>query len=101
MGDLPEQRDTNLRGVEQLQTKLEINMDALDKAETRRLLLQGQIAELRNQRAGSRRSTLSALGAAPSTPEQPSRRDQLGAQLAELRARYTDRHPDGRRRRWR
>lgn len=94
LGDLPEQRDTNLRSVEQLQTKLEINMDALDKAETRRLLLQSQMAELRNQQSGSRRSTLAALGVAPAGPEQPSRLDQLRAQLAELRARYTDRHPD-------
>ncbi len=94
LGDLPEQRDTNLRGVEQLQTKLEINMDALDKAETRRLLLQSQMAELRNQQGGSRRSTLAALGVAPAAPDQPSRLDQLRAQLAELRARYTDRHPD-------
>jgi succinoglycan biosynthesis transport protein ExoP len=94
LGDLPEQRDTNLRGVEQLQTKLEINVDALDKAETRRLLLQSQMAELRNQQSGSRRSTLVALGVAPATPDQPSRLDQLRAQLAELRARYTDRHPD-------
>lgn len=94
LGDLPEQRDTNLRSVEQLQTKLEINMDALDKAETRRLLLQSQMAELRNQQSGSRRSTLAALGVAPAAPDQPSRLDQLRAQLAELRARYTDRHPD-------
>jgi polysaccharide chain length determinant protein (PEP-CTERM system associated) len=94
LGDLPEQRDTNLRSVEQLQTKLEINVDALDKAETRRLLLQSQMAELRNQRSGSRRSTLTALGVAPATPDKPSRLDQLRAQLAELRARYTDRHPD-------
>src|SRR5436305_1858779 len=94
LGDLPEQRDTNLRGVEQLQTKLEINVDALDKAETRRLLLQSQMAELRNQQGGSRRSTLVALGVAPATPDQPSHLDQLRAQLAELRARHTDRHPD-------
>lgn len=94
MGDLPEQRDTNLRGVEQLQTKLEINMDALDKAETRRLLLQSQMAEMRNQQSGSRRSTLAGLGVAPAAPDQPSRLDQLRAQLAELRARFTDRHPD-------
>ncbi|HEY2292465.1 MAG TPA: GNVR domain-containing protein [Thermoanaerobaculia bacterium] len=94
LGDLPEQRDTNLRSVEQLQTKLEINMDALDKAETRRLLLQSQMAELRNQQSGSRRSTLAALGVAPAAPDQPSRLDQLRAQLAELRARYTDHHPD-------
>ncbi|MEO6195757.1 MAG: GNVR domain-containing protein [Thermoanaerobaculia bacterium] len=96
MGDLPEQRDTNLRGVEQLQTKLEINMDALDKAETRRLLLQGQIAELQRQHRSlsSRRSTSTGYAGGPSAPEPPSRLDQLRAQLAELRARYTDRHPD-------
>lgn len=96
MGDLPEQRDTNLRGVEQLQTKLEINMDALDKAETRRLLLQSQIAELQRQhRSGSsRRSTLTGLSGSSPAPEPPSRLDQLRTQLAELRARYTDRHPD-------
>jgi succinoglycan biosynthesis transport protein ExoP len=91
MGDLPEQRDTNLRGVEQLQTKLEINMDALDKAENRRLLLQGQLAELRNQRStASRRS----IASGPAAPEPPSHLDQLRAQLAQLRSRYTDRHPD-------
>ncbi len=94
IGDLPEQRDTNLRSVEQLQTKLEINMDALDKAETRRLLLQSQMAELRNQQSGARRSTLAALGVVSAGPDKPSHLDQLRAQLAELRARYTDRHPD-------
>lgn len=92
MGDLPEQRDTNLRGVEQLQTKLEINMDALDKAETRKLLLQTQIAEMRAQQA--RPSRRGSSGSAAAAPEPPSRLDQLRAQLAELRARYTDRHPD-------
>jgi polysaccharide chain length determinant protein (PEP-CTERM system associated) len=93
MGNLPEQRDTNLRGVEQLQTKLEINMDALDKAETRRLLLQTQLAEMRNQpSSASRRGGL--LPGAPAAADPPTRLEQLQAQLAELRARYTDRHPD-------
>jgi polysaccharide chain length determinant protein (PEP-CTERM system associated) len=92
MGTLPEQRDTNLRGVEQLQTKLEINMDAMDKAETRRLFLQSQLAEQRRQaeqRRGSPRSILTE-----SAPGQPSRLEQARAELIQLRARYTDRHPD-------
>jgi polysaccharide chain length determinant protein (PEP-CTERM system associated) len=92
MGTLPEQRDTNLRGVEQLQTKLELNMDSMDKAETRRLLLQSQIAEQRRvaeQRRGSPRSILTE-----SAPGQPSRLEQARAELIQLRARYTDRHPD-------
>ncbi|HEY0511869.1 MAG TPA: GNVR domain-containing protein [Thermoanaerobaculia bacterium] len=97
MGNLPEQRDTNLRAVEQLQTKLEINMDAMDKAETRRLLLQTQLAELRGQPVtrGSRSPRSAAiLPGAPPSADPPTRLEQLRAQLAELRARYTDRHPD-------
>jgi polysaccharide chain length determinant protein (PEP-CTERM system associated) len=96
MGDLPEQRDTNLRAVEQLQTKIEINMDALDKAETRKLMLQTQIAEMRRYPASSRSSHRGGGGVAssPSAPEPPSRLEQLQAELASLRARYTDRHPD-------
>jgi polysaccharide chain length determinant protein (PEP-CTERM system associated) len=91
LGDLPEQRDTNLRSVEQLQTKLEINVDALDKAETRKLLLQTQIAEMRRY---PRTTRIVGGAVVPSAPEGPTRLEQLQAQLAELRARYTDRHPD-------
>ncbi len=96
MGDLPEQRDTNLRSVEQLQTKLEINVDALDKAETRKLLLQTQIAEMRRYPETPRSSRKGGGGGAvvPSAPAGPTRLEQLQAQLLELRARYTDRHPD-------
>lgn len=93
MGDLPEQRDTNLRSVEQLQTKLEINMDALDKAETRKLLLQTQIADMKRYPASPRSSRGGGMGA-PDAPAGPTRLEQLRDQLTELRARYTDRHPD-------
>lgn len=94
MGDLPEQRDTNLRSVEQLQTKLEINMDALDKAETRKLLLQTQIAEMKRTPAVSRSSRGGGGVVVPDVPAGPTKLEQLRDQLAELRARYTDRHPD-------
>lgn len=88
MGQLPEQRDTNLQAVGQLQDKLEINMDALDKAETRKIILQRQIAEL------SQPVPLPPAPAAPSGPTAPTRLEQLEAQLAELRSRYTSQHPD-------
>lgn len=94
MGDLPEQRDTNLRSVEQLQTKLEINVDALDKAETRKLLLQTQIAEMRRYPQTTRSSRVVGGVVVPQAPAGPTRLEQLQAQLLELRARYTDRHPD-------
>ncbi|HEX9941685.1 MAG TPA: GNVR domain-containing protein [Thermoanaerobaculia bacterium] len=94
MGDLPEQRDTNLRAVEQLQTKLEINMNALDKAETRKLLLQTQLAELRRSPESSGAVRSPAAGGAAPVPAPPTRLEQLQTQLAELRSRYTERHPD-------
>jgi polysaccharide biosynthesis transport protein len=92
MGDLPEQRDTNLSSVEQLQAKLAINMDAMDRAQTRRLLLQRQAAELSYYPPDARFPTRGP--AAPTPPPGPTRVEQLEAQLAELQARYTDRHPD-------
>lgn len=92
MGELPEQRDTNLQGVTQLQTKLEINMDALDKAETRKILLQRQAAEMLQQAQQPAAAAPPPTGRAAPTP--PSRLDQLRAELLDLRARYTDKHPD-------
>jgi polysaccharide chain length determinant protein (PEP-CTERM system associated) len=98
MGQLPEQRDTNLQGVTQLQAKLEMNMDALDKAETRKIFLQRQISELLLQPAVSPLSSTPQMTAAghgsPAGPAAPTRLDQLRAELLELRGRYTDRHPD-------
>jgi polysaccharide chain length determinant protein (PEP-CTERM system associated) len=98
MGQLPEQRDTNLQGVTQLQAKLEMNMDALDKAETRKIFLQRQISELLLQPAVSPLSSTSQMTAgghaSPAGPAAPTRLDQLRAELLELRGRYTDRHPD-------
>ncbi|HEX3126057.1 MAG TPA: GNVR domain-containing protein [Thermoanaerobaculia bacterium] len=87
MGELPEQRDTNLQQVGQLQDKLAINMEALDKAETRKIFLQRQISELSQMAVPPPPST-------PAAPAAPSRLEQLQAQLVELRTRYTDRHPD-------
>lgn len=88
MGQLPEQRDTNLQAVGQLQDKLEINMDALDKAENRKILLQRQVAEL------TQPVPVPIVPPAPAAPRGPTRLEQLQAQLAELRSRYTDQHPD-------
>jgi polysaccharide chain length determinant protein (PEP-CTERM system associated) len=91
MGELPEQRDTNLQGVGQLQAKLEINMDALDKAETRKIFLQRQIAELQQQQPAA--VAIPTIGG-KAAPPAPSRLDQLRAELLDLRSRYTDKHPD-------
>jgi polysaccharide chain length determinant protein (PEP-CTERM system associated) len=92
MGQLPEQRDTNLQAVGQLQDKLEINMDALDKAETRKIILQRELAEL--SRPIPVPQVQMPMAAAPSGPKAPTRLQQLQAQLVEMRTRYTSQHPD-------
>lgn len=88
MGQLPEQRDTNLQAVGQLQDKLEINMEALDKAETRKIILRRQIAEL------SQPVPVPIPPPSAPAPRTPTRLEQLQDQLVELRTRYTDQHPD-------
>jgi polysaccharide chain length determinant protein (PEP-CTERM system associated) len=94
MGELPEQRDTNLRSIEQLQTKLEINMDAMDKAETRRILLQGKAAELRYPPELRSPGGTGSGSRGPAAPAPPTRLELLQTELAGLLGRYTERHPD-------
>jgi protein tyrosine kinase modulator len=88
MGELPEQSDTNLKMVETLQSKLEIDMAALDKAEQRRLYIQGQIAQGRDAVVPQRIIT------APAGPPPPTRLEIARTELANLLSQYTERHPD-------
>jgi polysaccharide chain length determinant protein (PEP-CTERM system associated) len=88
MGQLPEQSDTNLKMVETLQSKLEIDMAALDKAEQRRLYIQAQIAQGRDAVLPPR------IIPGPAAPPPPSRLELARGELANLLAQYTDRHPD-------
>lgn len=94
MGELPEQSETNLRLGEQLQSKLSINMEALDKAEQRKLYVQGQIAQGRTAAAQAQ-----AAPRGPAAPTAPSRLEQAQAELAALLTQYTERHPEVQRKR--
>lgn len=88
MGQLPEQKDTILRSIEQLQSKLQLNVDAVDKAEMRKILLRGRMADL------SYSSSLGSGRLGPAAPAKPSRLQEAREELAAARTRYTDRHPD-------
>lgn len=91
MGELPGQAETNLGLVEQLQNKLAISMDALDKAEQRKLFVQSQIVQART--AAQAADALRTIpGAAP--PRGPSPLDTARAELAALLSQYTERHPE-------
>lgn len=79
-GRLPDQRDANLAGLAHLDQKLEINLDAIENAEIRRLLLQREV------------DAYGSTGVSPSV--EATRLQELKLELARLRAQYTDRHPD-------
>ena len=93
MGSLPEQRDTNIKMLEQLQVQLQRNEESLRALEDRKLLIRRSMAELENPPAVS-------VGADGAVQQQKgvmsyeARREELKKQLADLQSRYTDRHPD-------
>lgn len=82
MGQLPEQREAILRSLEQLQTSLRINFDAMDKAELRKLILQREAAQA------------PPAAVAPAPVPIAERVQKLREELADLRSRYTELHPD-------
>ncbi len=79
-GRLPDQRDSNLASLAHLDQKLEINLDAIENAEIRKLLLQREVDAV-----GGPGVKISAAAA---------RIEDLKFELSRLRAQYTDRHPD-------
>lgn len=90
MGGLPEQLQTNLSILSRLQTQLDQYNENLRDAENRKILLQQQIAE------AARTTEASVSGRSEQRRTSPEE-EQLAAlkrQLALLRSRYTENHPD-------
>ncbi len=79
-GLLPEQRDGNLRAIALLQTKLDINLDSIENAEVRKLLLEKE-AEAVGDGVAAR-------------PRTRNRLEELRLEYARMSSRYTSRHPD-------
>ncbi len=108
MGELPEQRDTNLRILEQLQNQYQRVGENLRAAQDRKLFLQKQLSDLELPVASSgtvtvgkdsRSSTSSTIFSYSSSGAEvagtyASQKDSLAKQLDELRSRYTESHPD-------
>jgi len=89
MGGLPEQLETNLRILERVQEQIKTNQENLREAENRKLLIQQQLAEAADTRKGP---TIMLPGQAAGETVQSL--DQLKTQLASLKTKYTERHPD-------
>jgi polysaccharide chain length determinant protein (PEP-CTERM system associated) len=109
MGELPEQRDTNLRISEQLQNLYQRSGENIRAAQDRKLYLQKQLSDLelpssgsdsavssrapgRSSYTSSSNTLYSSSGAAGGTYE--SQKDSLTKQLEDLKSKYTESHPD-------
>jgi polysaccharide chain length determinant protein (PEP-CTERM system associated) len=93
MGSLPEQRDTNIRLLEQLQQLYQRNEESLRAAEDRKLLIRTQMADIESPPAVVMGPTGNAQsGRTPGSYE--AQVEDLKRQLADLRSRYTEKHPD-------
>jgi len=92
LGELPEQRDTNLRTLERLQQQLQLAHENNRRANERRQFITQSLAEI-DQTSG----LANAGGSGPNvTPADTAaaRLTLLRQELAEMRTKYNDRYPD-------
>jgi polysaccharide chain length determinant protein (PEP-CTERM system associated) len=99
LSELPEQRDANIRVMEQLQLNHQRIVESLKAAEDRRVVIQNKLADIEIQGNSSvfidsRRDGVSAPAAITMISPKEQQLNQLRAQLVELQAKYTDHHPD-------
>jgi polysaccharide chain length determinant protein (PEP-CTERM system associated) len=93
MGSLPEQRDTNIKMLEQLQLQSQRNEESTRALEDRKLLILRSMADIENppQAAPEKGGGPAGQRATGSAEVQIEEQKKL---LADLQSRYTDRHPD-------
>jgi polysaccharide chain length determinant protein (PEP-CTERM system associated) len=103
MGELPEQRDTNLKILEQLQLQNQRAGENLRAAQDRKLFIQKRLSDLElplSASGGGGRSSASSTALSNSSPvpemagSYESQKDALNRQLDELTSKYTGSHPD-------
>jgi polysaccharide chain length determinant protein (PEP-CTERM system associated) len=110
MGQLPEQRDANIKILEQLQNQYQRVGESLRAAQDRRLFIQRQLSdlELPVSAQGARREGLPSSGKSSSLQRDlasssaggemggsyESQKDALTRDIEELRSKYTENHPD-------
>lgn len=90
IGELPGQLGTNLQILSGLQTQLQAESDALNAAKQQQVYLRTLVDQYRALQTTPK----TADGAPVGLPALDQELDRLKNQLADLSARYTDRHPD-------
>jgi len=102
-GELPEQRDTNLQMLTQLQQIYQRTGESLRSAQDRKLIIQKQLTDLEfpvtsAQADRGQQQTASGLPSPTSSTRAGGAQEpqlyELKNQLADLKTKYTDKHPD-------
>ena len=93
MGSLPEQRDTNIKMLEQMQIQAQRNEESLRALEDRKLLIMRQMTEMENPPAVTT-GTDGAVKPKKGTMSYEAQQEELKKELADLQSRYTEKHPD-------
>jgi polysaccharide biosynthesis transport protein len=92
---LPEQRETTLKTIEHLNTQFTANNDALNRAQQQRVYVETMLAQYRvAPKSASRRATTSDLTLVKVPTLVEKELEELKSELADLRNKYTDKHPD-------
>src|SRR5262249_4398971 len=104
-GELPQQ-ETAISGIlNRLGIALEANRDAINRAQQQKVMLQNSLSVAEDSEARQVSELRAAANQAPDSPYPPpasnvtepkpqKRSEQIEAQLAELRIRYSESHPD-------
>jgi protein tyrosine kinase modulator len=87
LGELPTQTQSNLQILSGLQNQVQANQDSLNRAKQQNTYLESLINQYRALESGSKPGD-------DSLAEIDKELDRLKAQLADLLAHYTDKHPD-------
>jgi polysaccharide chain length determinant protein (PEP-CTERM system associated) len=94
-GELPEQRDANVKVLEQLQLLYQRIGESLGRAQDRKLIIQKQISDTELLLASSPniKDGFTSM-VTPFKDPQVVQLEQLKNQLADYQAKYTEKHPD-------
>jgi polysaccharide biosynthesis transport protein len=90
VGELPQQLSSNLQILQGLQAQLQSEEDALNTSKQQRVYLETLLSQYRSLQD----SPKSSNGASTGLPAIDVELEKLRAELADLSARYTERHPD-------
>ena len=100
LGELPEQRDANLKVLDNLQAQFQRVGDGLRAAQDRKLMLEKNLAEVEAvmaaERAAVEEEDVDEQGLTPSEKKDPrlAKIAQLKNHFEDLRMKYTEKHPD-------